>query len=328
MSWHYLQGLEAASWEGTCLDGAPDALSSLMPIPGPCCSPDSVTDAFRDSQSGTTCGHSMAGHGMAALTSSPEDSHARTSAQQEKAPASPEPDPVSGHTWRESSARYDRNSHGWKTHQCLWEEALPWSSVTLPKWGMMRDGVLWERTMPGLLISVSGSGFWPTPCLPGKGGTNGKKKLKEMLSWPTPTAMDSSQTLIETEEQWIERNKRKKSENPNLGQIQKSLRSVVHWPTPTACMQKGSSQAALTRKDGQSRENDRLDHSVMASDGGQLNPTWVEWLMGWPLLWTSTEPMPLETWPAWESAFQSEPTGCAVSATVRCQQHLSLHGES
>ena len=27
---------------------------------------------------------------------------------------------------------------------------------------------------------------------------------------------------------------------------------------------------------------DRIDHAVMASDGGQLNPAWVEWLMGWP----------------------------------------------
>ena len=103
---------------------------------------------------------------------------------------------------------------------------------------------------------------------------------------------------------------------------------VKLWPTPTACMLKGSSPASLTRKDGQSRENDRLDHSVMASDGGQLNPTWVEWLMGWPLLWTSTEPMPPETWRAWESAFQSEPTGCAASATGRCPQHSSSRGES
>jgi hypothetical protein len=88
------------------------------------------------------------------------------------------------------------------------------------------------------------------------------------------------------------------------------------WPTPTACMSKGTSPASLTRKDGRSRENDRLDHAVLATRfatpqardfrtgqqsrwenpdktrnlndqiGGQLNPTWVEWLMGWPLGWT------------------------------------------
>ena len=25
--------------------------------------------------------------------------------------------------------------------------------------------------------------------------------------------------------------------------------------------------------------------------GGKLNPTWVEWLMGWPLGWTDLEPL-------------------------------------
>jgi DNA (cytosine-5)-methyltransferase 1 len=25
--------------------------------------------------------------------------------------------------------------------------------------------------------------------------------------------------------------------------------------------------------------------------GGALNPTWVEWLMGWPLGWTDLEPL-------------------------------------
>jgi hypothetical protein len=48
-------------------------------------------------------------------------------------------------------------------------------------------------------------------------------------------------------------------------------------------MSKGSSPAALTRKDGQDRSNDRLDHAVMAAHGGSLNPNWVEWLMGYPI---------------------------------------------
>jgi hypothetical protein len=38
-----------------------------------------------------------------------------------------------------------------------------------------------------------------------------------------------------------------------------------------------------------------LTHQAKASDpegtaaGGQLNPTWVEWLMGFPLGWTDLE---------------------------------------
>jgi hypothetical protein len=28
--------------------------------------------------------------------------------------------------------------------------------------------------------------------------------------------------------------------------------------------------------------------------GGRLNPTWVEWLMGWPIGWTDLEPLAMD----------------------------------
>jgi len=63
--------------------------------------------------------------------------------------------------------------------------------------------------------------------------------------------------------------------------------AVKMYPTPTATMHKGSSPAALTRKNGRDRSNDRLDHAIQAQEGsGQLNPQWVEWLMGYPEGWT------------------------------------------
>ena len=33
--------------------------------------------------------------------------------------------------------------------------------------------------------------------------------------------------------------------------------------------------------------------------GGQLSPEWVEWLMGWPVGWTSLEPMTEVHWLDW-----------------------------
>lgn len=75
------------------------------------------------------------------------------------------------------------------------------------------------------------------------------------------------------------------------GTLIEAMSARQNWPTPVATMSKGSSPNALTRKDGQDCTNDRLDHAVMASDGGQLNPTWVEWLMGWPLGWTDLRPL-------------------------------------
>ena len=74
---------------------------------------------------------------------------------------------------------------------------------------------------------------------------------------------------------------------------------VKMWPTPCASASKGSSPAALTRKSGKSRARDRIDHAVMASDGGQLNPEWVEWLMGWPIGWTGLEPLAMDKYHEW-----------------------------
>jgi hypothetical protein len=62
-------------------------------------------------------------------------------------------------------------------------------------------------------------------------------------------------------------------------------------PTPVATMSKGSSNGALTRKSGRDRSRDRLDHFVMASEGGPLNPEYAESLMSWPIGLTAFEPL-------------------------------------
>jgi hypothetical protein len=38
-------------------------------------------------------------------------------------------------------------------------------------------------------------------------------------------------------------------------------------------------------------ESTRNTPSLAAQAGGKLNPTWVEWLMGWPLGWTDLKPL-------------------------------------
>ena len=69
------------------------------------------------------------------------------------------------------------------------------------------------------------------------------------------------------------------------------------WPTPTKSVYKGSGPS-LIRKDGKMR-GDRLDYAVErnsdgSSTGGKLNPTWVEWLMGWPIGWTDLKPLEMD----------------------------------
>ncbi len=68
-----------------------------------------------------------------------------------------------GSTWRELSVKYDPVSCSWKTHRCLFQEDLQPSSLTLPRWGSMRNGVLLERTTPDFCTSEKGFGYLPTP---------------------------------------------------------------------------------------------------------------------------------------------------------------------
>ena len=38
--------------------------------------------------------------------------------------------------------------------------------------------------------------------------------------------------------------------------------------------------------------------ALFAGAGGKLNPTWVEWLMGWPLEWTDLKPLETDKSPS------------------------------
>ena len=60
--------------------------------------------------------------------------------------------------------------------------------------------------------------------------------------------------------------------------------------------------------------------------GGILNPDWVEWLMGWPVGWTSMDSLPVSRWAAWLSAFQIELPDCGVTGMAKCQGQRRLHG--
>ena len=68
-----------------------------------------------------------------------------------------------------------------------------------------------------------------------------------------------------------------------------NLKGVVMYPTPTTgaglCGGTGSYQNLKALENaGKITEEER--RSIATGNGGQLNPTWVEWLMGFPLGWT------------------------------------------
>jgi DNA (cytosine-5)-methyltransferase 1 len=92
--------------------------------------------------------------------------------------------------------RFDLVSCLWKTARSLFPEDLPWSSVILPRWGMMRSGECWERNTPGLPTNDTDSGLWPTPTVTGNYNRKGASKnsgdglATAVKHWPTPTCHD------------------------------------------------------------------------------------------------------------------------------------------
>jgi len=138
------------------------------------------------------------------------------------------------------------------------------------------------------------SGLLPTPTtmdhIPRKGmrpsrAATGRKTgyLSEMVTVPTPTATDFSKTTA------IYDPKAPSLSGRTLGVFAKTYPENNTWPTPTSRDWKGGYLGGRLRNGKISR--DSLDVTVQYTDnknktGGQLNPTWVEWLMGYPLGWT------------------------------------------
>ncbi len=72
---------------------------------------------------------------------------------------------------------------------------------------------------------------------------------------------------------------------------------VSLFPTPTCNDAKNS-----TLPPSQEQRDGMAGYLIRNGEpsGGQLNPDWVEWLMNWPIGWSSLEPMPALDWPTWE----------------------------
>jgi hypothetical protein len=76
--------------------------------------------------------------------------------------------------------------------------------------------------------------------------------------------------------------------DPKTGKhVQRILnRAVQLWPTPAARDYRSPNKLTYEERGG-GKKGEQLPNAA----GGQLNPMWVEWLMGWPLGWTDLKPL-------------------------------------
>jgi len=254
MSWLFSQALVEEYSEAICLDGEQSVQSSGNNTQQAYCAPDKMKGFSRLSRFGMTFKLLTESHGEELLTLYREGFHAKTSQLQEKAQELMENEAECGEKWRGSFTKYSQDSCSWKTHQCSLLGDLEEFSETWPQWGLMRDGECWEQQTLEQTIRGTEYGFVP----------NGVDNFHT----PNTTGLDGGSNS--------RRALKKKIEN---------------WPTPVTRDYKDTgTQESMTRQLNK-RESPGLALMVGAATGGKLNPTWVEWLMGWPLEWTDLKPL-------------------------------------
>ena len=288
---------------GMCDDG--ETLPRFLPTPSsqePGISPERLVDkngnkplhanqrlydkhTGRLAQKGLSQAIAIYGETLIVSTSSVPDSHVRTSAMQEGEMESKENAVdcfLKPFAWFDCS---DPDTCCWKT----WQRSLleDWIEYT-GSWHrsvIVRNRIAYR--LPPLVPRISGIGssFLPTPTIPrphDNESTAGKPVASQnqrdlatavivegML--PTPRATDGSKgsRSVEGAKKELERGR-----NLDLGTVVRLL------PTPV-------SRDWKSRKGKTQEERGRsVGPSLSEVSGGQLNPTWVEWLMGFPTGWT------------------------------------------
>lgn len=335
MNWLFSQALVAAYSVDTCSAGARFVRSSTSRTQQAFCAPDKITAFSRLSRFGMTCAPLTADRGEELLTWYLAGFPAKTSALQDVAQGLTASAVDCGEKWHELSVRYDLDSHSWRTHQCLFTEDLPPSSVTLPKWGTMRSGVLFQHRTLVRPIAVTEYGYspqipnnvncWHTPTTGGlDGGSNSRRALKKRLI-PNPTKSDGERGAMQN---W--QAVRPSGHKDTYSLVQFVQDNPTNFPTPTVCGNNNRKGLSKTSGDGlatfvkkfptpqASDHRDRgnlsdrcvqrridlgkqisLSQSV-STESGQLNPTWVEWLMGWTLGWTDLKPLATGRFRSWQ----------------------------
>ena len=297
MSWLFSRVLVEEFLGDTSLDGEQFVQSSGNPIQLAYCAPDKMMGFSRLSRFGMMFKPLTEDLGEELLMLFRADFHAQTFQLQEKELELMEKPLECGAKWRGWLAKYDQSTSSWKTPQCsLLGEELE-SLETLPKWGMTVNGLLWELQTLEPITKETECGLsenWPTPrscsamaaTITPESAWNEKRNpnLETIVGqrlWPTPTAHMAKETNAPSEH---------KRNTP-------TLTAQVNWPTPrTKGMCGGSGAWDLLNKNTTIEEARQMG----AGNGGKLNPTWVEWLMGWPLGWTDLKPLEMGKFQEWQ----------------------------
>jgi hypothetical protein len=241
---------------------------------------------------------------MDQLTLLPEDSLANLTAS----PGNAEATMMTVRSGRKCSESYERQgplgslarmcleSSAWHSTACL----LIWSVKATPARRSCFQLAPW---MPS--IDETESGLWATPNVPNGGRSvahvkdwrgktayhNGKKVQvgleSQVKMWPTPVANDDNKS---PEAHMRMKARMKGGARSTITSLQVMAKAVERGllPTPTVGDSRNARNSTAVRHKIPPtgiHAGDTLTDAVVPQ-GGSLNPTWVEWLMGYPLGWT------------------------------------------
>lgn len=185
-------------------------------------------------------------------------------------------------------ASYDRNTSSWKTSQHSLVEGLDEFSETWPRSGTTRNGIAYQLPPLALRTGATEFGLLPTPrATDGRSAGPGTKDATIIRRAQSSFGLNLAEMTQALERKlWLTpRVQSSRGSGPSRVGNRMDLQTAVHlWPTPTT-------QDA--KNNGAPSQMERNSLPLNAAVGGALNPTWVEWLMGFPLGWTVSK--------AWET---------------------------
>lgn len=195
------------------------------------------------------------------LTLSLEVFPARISLTQAKAPASKASVQDYGQSSPVLLARYDPDGPCWRTSQRCLVEGWTVLRETWPRSGMTVNGTAYQ--LPPLVPLTGGTGYGLLPTPAGPSGP-----MPELSHEPKPNQRCYSKKTGKHCQVTLDR-------------------YVQMWPTPTSRDWKDGSAEACKNVP----VNGLLGRTVHQNQDatGTLNPTWVEWLQGYPLGWTEVD---------------------------------------
>lgn len=319
---------EDFSQQSIYLDGKLSAMSNGTDTQLKFSKPASEMDTLTTPRSGMIALLSTGDHGLDLWMLSLRASRVNHSVQQEKV-LQRMTHAMDGLPSSASFAKYSPAMLSWRTFQVSYLN--PISDEYLGNWPKrvsISNMIAYRRKRSAQTIKGKGSGLLPTP-ISGRStwmNNHGRRSwtLRGMAlhnKWSTPTTNDAKNSTLPKSQ--INRrsligdllrfptpttHRPHDSENTAgkymPGQKQKDLTwAVHHFPTPTANGRGSEGHRSMINKMEDVSQEDKK--KMTSGNGGQLNPNWVEWLMGFPIGWTDLKPL----------------------ETGKFQQWLQLHGK-